>query len=237
MDLYKIFSSKIPVALSDFDPRNRKLITFLNPNSYVLASERGDLFENFDWIAPDGILLVFTLNLLRATKYKIRRFSCDMTSIVPYVFNVAIENKLSVFFLGADADSLNQSVNVFKNNFKELNIIGYRNGYFTDITERQSIINNIVYLNPAIVFVGMGVILQETMALDLKKSGFRGAIYTCGGFLHQTKREINFYPTFIDKLNLRFFYRVFKEDGFFKRSIRTYPMFCYLMILRGIHKL
>jgi UDP-N-acetyl-D-mannosaminuronic acid transferase (WecB/TagA/CpsF family) len=84
--------------------------------------------------------------------------------------------------------------------------------------------------NPDIIFIGMGTILQETMAIDLREAGYTGAIYTCGGFLHQTKKEINFYPEFIDKLNLRFFYRLVKEEGFFKRSIRTYPEFCFLII-------
>ncbi|UOE52383.1 WecB/TagA/CpsF family glycosyltransferase [Mucilaginibacter sp. SMC90] len=232
MDIYNIFISRIPRSIEDFDPRKKRLITFLNPHSYTLAVQKAELFEAFDLIAPDGILVVAVLNFLKAAAFKIKRFSCDMTSVVPYIFKIAIENGLSTFFLGTDASGIKESVKVFRKSFPELKISGYRNGYFKSDWERNEAILNIVRLKPDIVFVGMGAILQETMVLDLRKAGYEGAVYTCGGFLHQTKREINFYPQFIDKLNLRFFYRVFKEQGVLKRSIKTYPKFCYLMMRR-----
>ncbi|WP_162996421.1 WecB/TagA/CpsF family glycosyltransferase [Mucilaginibacter celer] len=197
-----------------------------------MAVKRADLFESFDYIAPDGILVVAILNLLKAVAFKIKRFSCDMTSVVPYVFKIAIENKLSTFFLGTNASGIKESVKVFRKSFPKLKISGFRNGYFSSERERDEAILNIVKLKPDIIFVGMGTILQETMVLDLRKAGYEGAVYTCGGFLHQTKNEINFYPQFIDKLNLRFFYRIFKENGVLKRSIKTYPQFCYLMMRR-----
>lgn len=233
MDIYNIFTSKIPQTIEDFDPRKKKLITFLNPHSYTLAFKNAVLFEGFDWIAPDGILLVFVLNLLKAATFKIKRFSCDMTSVVPYVFDIAIKNNLGIFFLGTDADSIKDTVSVFKSNFPGLEISGFHDGYFTSDLQRQETVASVVATNPDIVFIGMGTILQESMALELRVAGYTGAIYTCGGFLHQTKREINFYPQFIDKLNLRFFYRMYKEQGFLGRSVKTYPQFCYL-ILRKI---
>jgi exopolysaccharide biosynthesis WecB/TagA/CpsF family protein len=232
MDIYNIFTSKLPASLENFDPRKKKLITFLNPHSYTLAFKRAELFEKFDWIAPDGILVVLVLNFLKATSFKIKRFSCDMTSIVPYVFNIAIENKLSVFFLGTDSSSINDSVKIFKHEYPALNVVGYRSGYFTANAERKLVIDDIVKLNPDMIFIGMGAILQETMALDLRNAGFSGSIYTCGGFLHQSRIAINFYPNFINKFNLRFLYRIYKENGFLRRSVKTYPMFCYLMIRR-----
>jgi exopolysaccharide biosynthesis WecB/TagA/CpsF family protein len=230
MNIYNVFTSKIPGSIESFDPRKRKLMTFLNPHSYTLAFKNAELFEEFDIIAPDGILVVFVLNLLKAAPFKIKRFSCDMTSIVPYVFNIAIENNLSTYFLGADDNSVKQTISVFKKNFPALKIKGYRSGYFFNNTERDEVINSIVTLNPDIIFIGMGAVLQEAMALDLRKAGYKGSIYTCGGFLHQTKYEINFYPQFINKMHLRFFYRMYKENGFFKRSIKTYPEFCYLIL-------
>lgn len=232
MDIYNVFTSKIPATIEDFDPRKKKLITFLNPHSYTLAFKNAEMFEKFDWIAPDGILLVNILNILKAAAFKIKRFSCDMTSVAPYVFNIAVENNLSVFFLGTDAETINKSTGVFKKEFPGLHVAGNRDGYFTEDSERQEAIDKIIKLNPDIIFVGMGSLLQERMAVDLRESGYTGAIYTCGGFLHQTKTEINFYPKFIDRLNMRFIYRVYKEEGFLGRSAKSYPMFCYLMICR-----
>ncbi|WP_184549757.1 WecB/TagA/CpsF family glycosyltransferase [Mucilaginibacter sp. FT3.2] len=232
MDIYNILTSKIPASIEEFDPRKKKLITFLNPHSYTLAFKNTELFKGFDVIAPDGILVVFILNLVKAATFKIKRFSCDMTSIVPYIFNIAIESKLSVYLLGSDADSVGQSTKVFKNNFPALNITGFRSGYFNSDAERIATIHSLVAKQPDMILIGMGAILQEAMAVDLREAGYTGAIYTCGGFLHQTKKEINFYPQFINKINLRFFYRIYKENGFLKRSIKTYPTFCFLIFCK-----
>ena len=236
MDLYNIFTSRIPTSMEDFDPRQKKLITFLNPHSYKSAFNAAELFEKFDWIAPDGILIVLILNLFKATSFKIKRFSCDMTSVAPFVFDIAVKNQLSIYFLGSDDENIANSTQIFKKAYPELQIAGYRNGYFDTYSDRYAAIDTIVAMNPEIVFIGMGVILQETMALNLRSAGYKGAIYTCGGFLHQSKKEINFYPNFINKLNLRFFYRSYKEQGFLKRSLKSYPAFCYLMVRQLIEQ-
>jgi len=152
-----------------------------------------------------------------------------MTSIVPYIFRIAVENDLKIFFLGTHPVSIKQAMSVFRENYPKLKISGYKNGYFGSDWERQEVINSIVALNPPIVLIGMGAIVQETMAIDLRNAGYMGAVYTCGGFLHQTNTDIHFYPKIIDKLNLRFFYRAYKENGFLIRSLKTYPKFCFLI--------
>lgn len=63
----------------------------------------------------------------------------------------------------------------------------------------------------------MGSPLQEQFALDLKKSGYNGVVFTCGGFLHQTARGIKYYPEWVNKYNLRAFYRLFHEKGLWGR--------------------
>lgn len=229
VNIYNIFCSKIPKSLENFDPRNKSLITFLNPHSYTMAVKNVSLFEKFDLIAPDGILVVLILNLLKAAPFHIRRFSCDMTSIVPYIFRIAIENNLKIYFLGTHPMTIKQTMETFRNSFPSLQISGYKNGYFESEWERSEVIESIVALNPPIVLIGMGAIIQETMAVDLREAGYSGAIYTCGGFLHQTKNDINFYPRIINYLNLRFFYRAYKENGFLIRSLKTYPKFCFLI--------
>lgn len=44
-----------------------------------------------------------------------------------------------------------------------------------------------------------------------------GIAFTCGGFLHQTSHKINYYPNWVNKLNLRAFYRLTHEKGMFVR--------------------
>jgi N-acetylglucosaminyldiphosphoundecaprenol N-acetyl-beta-D-mannosaminyltransferase len=68
-------------------------------------------------------------------------------------------------------------------------------------------------VKPDIVIVGMGAIAQERFLLGLKQAGFSGKGFTCGGFIHQTaSNKIDYYPRWVDKLNLRFLYRMLKES-------------------------
>ena len=85
------------------------------------------------------------------------------------------------------------------------------------------------------IVVGIGSPLQEKYALEivsfLKKNSYRGVILTCGGFITQTaiskRKNREFYPFWIDKLNLRWFYRCFKQPYVLKRIILNYPIsFC-----------
>ena len=54
----------------------------------------------------------------------------------------------------------------------------------------------------------------------LAKAGYQGISFTCGGFIHQTsKNEIDYYPAWVDKTNLRFVYRMWKEPHTRKRFL------------------
>mgnify|MGYP000060826451 CR=1 FL=1 len=42
--------------------------------------------------------------------------------------------------------------------------------------------------------------------------GYQGIGFTCGGFVHQTAmNRMHYYPNWVDKMNLRFVYRMYKE--------------------------
>ena len=88
---------------------------------------------------------------------------------------------------------------------------------FEDSHDRDEAIRAIVERDSDFTVVGMGSPLQERFALDLKNAGYRGVVFTCGGFLHQSARRINYYPEWVDKLKLRAFYRLFHEKGMFPR--------------------
>ena len=113
--------------------------------------------------------------------------------------------------------------NILKD-FPELNVVGFRDGYIQD-NERKSLYQNIKTLNPDIVICGMGTPLQEQFLVDLQKTGWDGIGYTCGGFLHQTARNIQYYPKWIDKYNIRWIYRIYDEPKLFKRYFWEYPKF------------
>ena len=95
-------------------------------------------------------------------------------------------------------------------------------------------LDHVLKLNPDIVVCGMGTPTQELFLADLVKMGWEGNGFTCGGFFHQTKSEINYYPNFIDRFHLRYFYRLYKEPYLIKR-VGSYFLFLLFFLIDAIN--
>ena len=197
---------------------NKMITTFLNPFSYLLARSNKDQLSHFN-INIDGGLLVILLNLFG---FKYKRKSFDMTSLAPVVFNDAIKNNKSIYFIGSKPIVIDLAIKNIQEQFPELNICGYRDGYISD-NEMVVVLDVINSLKADYVICGMGTPLQEQFLIDLQKSGWTGEGYTCGGFLHQTAAGIKYYPNWINTLGLRAFFRMYDEPKLIKRYFIDYP--------------
>lgn len=202
-----------------------RLYTFINPYSYLLARKNKELFMDFN-IMIDGILLVKLLGFVRKG---IVRKSFDMTSMANTVFQEAVEHRKKIYFIGSSPAQISQAVANIKQNYPRLIICGYRDGYIEE-KDKTEVIQGILNINPDIVVCGMGTLLQEKFLLDLTREGWKGVGYTCGGFLSQSSKDINFYPNWIDKYHLRWLYRFYKEPHVRKRVFISYPLFLFVFL-------
>lgn len=208
------------IISSSFLEQKGNVYTFLNPVSYIDALHQKDIFTRFDGIFADGSLLVAAIRLLYGKKVKRRSF--DMTSIAPQLFEYAIENNKSIYIVASKQEQVERAVEIFKELYPNLNIIGYRNGFFNNEEEQDEEVQKIVSLQPDFLIVGMGVIMQEKFLLKVKDAGYKGIGFTCGGFIHQTAaNQIDYYPQWVDKMNLRFLYRFIKEKHTRKRYLKA----------------
>jgi N-acetylglucosaminyldiphosphoundecaprenol N-acetyl-beta-D-mannosaminyltransferase len=181
--------------------------------------------ESFN-VEIDGGLLILVFNLFGL---KFNRKSFDMTSLAPIVFNEAIQNNKTIYFIGTTPSLIVRSIKNIKSQFPKLKILGYRDGYMSE-SERSSVFNLICKLNIDYVICGMGTPLQEVFLLELKEHGWSGVGYTCGGFLHQSANSIEYYPNWINKLNLRSFYRMYDEPKLITRYFVDYPKAILIII-------
>lgn len=199
-------------AIKDFLSVPGKIYTFLNPVSYLDALKNQELFAKFDGIFADGSLLV---NAIRhAYGEQVTRRSGDMTSMIPLIFSHAIEHNQSIYFVASKQQEVETAVQILQEKFPGANIIGYRNGYFSGEDEMRTEAKHIAQdIKPDFLIVGMGAVMQERFLLMVKEAGFQGIGFTCGGFIHQTSKGVdeNYYPRWIDRLNLRFVYRMYRE--------------------------
>lgn len=201
-----------------------KVYTYLNPVSYLSALDNKELFGQFDGAFADGSILVSAIKIVYGKK--ITRRSFDMTSMAPLLFDYAENNGKSIYIVASKQDEVEKAVGIFKERYPKLDIIGYRNGYFSSEEEMDIEAKRIVDINPDFVIIGMGVIMQERFLIKVKKAGFKGIGFTCGGFIHQTaKNEIEYYPEWVDRMNIRFLYRMYKEPHTRKRYIQAALLF------------
>lgn len=206
-----------------------KIATFINPLQYYLARKNWNVYSKFDYVFVDGISVVKIIKLLYGIS--VPRLSFDMTTMARDFFSwINIQNNKSIYLIGSSQDSIVKAVRNYKSVYPNLNIIGYRNGYFNNASDRESTIEYIVKLNPDYVIVGMGSIIQEKFALDLKEKGYNGLAVTCGGFFHQSAQGIEYYPKWVDKYNLRAIYRLFTEKGVYKKWTKI-PIIFFKFIL------
>ncbi|MBR3624886.1 MAG: WecB/TagA/CpsF family glycosyltransferase [Bacteroidaceae bacterium] len=210
-------TDKIICSVLEFSSK-AKIYTFLNPVSYLDAQKNEALFLSFDGIFADGALLVKAIEIFY--KKPIKRYSFDMTSVASMLFSYAQKERKTIYIVASKQEQIENFLRIVKGTYPNLIIIGFRNGYFADEKEQDLEIQNILKINPDFVIVGMGIVNQEKFLLNLKEKGFQGVGFSCGGFVHQTAgKNINYYPSWINKCNLRFAYRMYKEPHTRKRYI------------------
>jgi N-acetylglucosaminyldiphosphoundecaprenol N-acetyl-beta-D-mannosaminyltransferase len=108
--------------------------------------------------------------------------------------------------------------------FPGVDFLAARDGY-RDWAELE---REILDRRPAVLLCGMGAPHQERFMLRLKAAGYAGVMISCGGFLDQLAEAERYYPAWIDRHDLRWLYRVYKEP---RRLWRRYAV-DYLPFLR-----
>ena len=210
-----IINTEISPFSSVLDEKG-KIYTFLNPVSYLEALKHKELFWYYDGIFADGSLLVAAIKLLYGAT--VTRRSFDMTSVAPVLLDYAQKNHKTIYIVASKQEQVEKAVSIFQNRYPGLEIAGIRNGYFKSEEEQDKEAKHIVGVAPDFVIVGMGAIKQEKFLLKVKNAGFKGIGFTCGGFIHQTsKDQIDYYPAWVDRTNIRFLYRMWKEPHTRKR--------------------
>lgn len=201
-----------------------KIYTFLNPVSYLEAMKHQDLFDAFDGLFADGSVLIAAIRCLYGKT--VTRRSFDMTSLASVLFEYAEKREKTCYIVASKSEEVSKAVEVIKKRWPLLKIIGFRNGYFSSEIAMDEEILHIQELQPDFLIVGMGVIKQESFLLKVKKTNMNCIGFTCGGFIHQTAyNEIDYYPEWIDRLNLRFLYRMYKEKHTRKRYVQAALLF------------
>jgi len=209
-----------------------KTVTFLNPYSFLLLHNSGVDLNRFDKICIDGIALKIFLDRAYGNT-NIERLSFDFTSVAHTVFEQAATHKQHGFILGSDQDSNDAFLVKINDMFPGISLEG-RSGYFDGDEDLANNVSSLAKSDYDFIVIGMGAVKQEKIAIALMDAGYKGRLYTCGGFIHQTALGGGEdYPAWGDKLNLRFAYRMYKEPSTIRRYLIDYPK-AFVLLFRNI---
>jgi exopolysaccharide biosynthesis WecB/TagA/CpsF family protein len=203
-------------------------VTFMNPYSWLVNRDRGhDDLDAFT-IYADGIALVWLYNLFY--RASILRYAFDYSSVAELVFEHARAHGRSVYLIGGPDGIARDAAAVILLRHPGLRVVGTRAGFFAPPEDYRAALDEASLAD--VVVVGMGAPAQEKFLADLWNGGWRGAGYTCGGFLEQiVGTDGEYFPAWSNRWHLRWAFRLYKEPRrLWKRYLLQYPKFLGLFI-------
>lgn len=197
-----------------------RLHTFVNPYSYrVLRKLRPDVLRGEAFLVHfDGISLALLARVCGGRT--VQRESFDDTSLAPVVFSECVSHGLSVALIGSSPGIAASAADHLMRRYPALNVKFVSDGYFPEEMLSEVLARA---AQCDVVICSMGTPHQEDLLLKLRAYAWKGTGYTCGGYLDQLvgSEGVGYYPPLMDKLNLRWLYRIWKEP---RRLIPRYAI-------------
>ena len=167
-----------------------------------------DIVNGCDVINADGASVVWASKVL-GKPLKERVAGIDL---MYHLMELAEKRGYQVYFLGAKQEVVTETVDIVKKQYPDLNIVGYRNGYFQkkDWTKIAEELRN---LNPQIVFVGITSPLKEYLVDYFQKQKLSCVFMGVGGSFDVVSRKIPRAPKWVQDIGMEWLFRVIQEPG------------------------
>lgn len=124
----------------------------------------------------------------------------------------------SVYFLGSTQKIIEKTIDVIKNEYPNLIIAGYHNGYFKE-NDWEFISDELLRIKPDIVFVGITSPIKEYLIEYLQNKGNNSVFMGVGGSFDVISGTIHRAPIWMQKNSLEWLFRVIQEP---KRLFKRY---------------
>jgi exopolysaccharide biosynthesis WecB/TagA/CpsF family protein len=189
------------------------------------------LFRQADLIHADGMPLVFASRLKCTTPLPERVATTDLFHDVARVAEVV---GASFYLLGGSADVVAAAARAVGQAYPLLRIAGFHHGYVGREEEAQ-LIEAINAARPDLLWIGMGVPLEQAFALRHRDrlTGV-GLIKTSGGLFDFLSGRNSRAPAWMQAAGLEWLYRAALEPRrLLGRYLRTNPHALYLLLTRS----
>ncbi len=215
----------------DFIESGKNSHIVVTPNSEMVVRAQSDselaaVLNNADLAVPDGAGIVLASRLLSDKKLTQRVAGFDL---MERLFSTAVNEGYSIYLLGGEPGIADRASAAIRNDFPGIEICGFHHGYL-DQQEQQAVIKDINSYQPDLLFVGMGVPLQEKFLQKNKNDLAVGIGMTVGGSFDVLAGKTERAPVWMQKAYLEWLFRLLKEPSRLSRMIAL-PHFV-LMVFR-----
>lgn len=177
-------------------------------NEFVNNKELKQAYKNSDFINIDGMSVVWTLRFMGFNIPE--RVACP--DLAEDILAMAEKNHFSVFLFGAKERNLLLCKKNLQENYPNLIIAGYRNGYYNK-DEELSIIKIINSANPDILFLGLPSPCKELFVEQYRHYLNAKFIFGVGGLFDILSGLKKRAPRWIQNSGLEWFYRFAQEPN------------------------
>jgi len=242
----KISMKESCAEIFSYIDKNKKAVVVTPNAEMIMRARKNDelakILNGADLSLPDGAGVLLASNLFNLDiEERVSGFDI-LTEILSYS---DYNRDYSVYFLGGKPGIAEKMVKKLKGNPKKnlptnknlspnIEISGFHHGYL-DQNMKSMVIEEINKKRPDILFVGMGVPLQEKFLKEnLAKLNVNVGI-TVGGSFDVLAGELKRAPIWMQKIGLEWFYRVLQEPKRLKRIIAL-PHFALIVLYKAIFK-
>ena len=195
-------------------------LTGANPETIAIAQKDQLLHQaimDSDIVNVDSFL---------PTKFlKLKGYHFNHRVPTPEVFEefmkCANEKRQKVFFFGAKQDTLEKMKKVLEAEYPNMNIVGMRNGYYTD-EEEEAIAEEINRLAPDYLFVGISSPRKERFILKYKKKINVGVFYGVGGAFDAKAGVLSRPPRWLQHAGMEYWLRVIRNPKVYGKRMPLY---------------
>lgn len=220
----KVFPFSSPKELLAYVDSHKGILVAVNAEKVTKATDETRTIVNNNIGYADGAGVVVAMHKLGCHD-AVRIAGCDLWLDI---IRESYKEK-SFYLIGGKQEVIDETIKKLKDEFKGINIVGYRNGYIKTVENRNALIQDVAEKKPDVIYVAMGSPKQEFLMADMMK--VHPAIYQgLGGSFDVYTGRVKRAPLWWQKHNLEFMYRFLKQPQRYRREYYRLKFLVWMMI-------
>lgn len=222
----RCFAPQSRKALMQYAFEQQAILVAVNAEKILHATDESRSIINRNVGYPDGIGAVWALQK-KGCEQVVKIPGCELWLDLIKEY----ESSKTFYLVGGSEEVIQSTIKKLKNEFPNLTVVNFRNGYLKTEEEREKLIQDVTERKPDVVFVAMGSPKQELLMEEMHRS--HPAVYQgLGGSFDVYTGSVKRAPHWWVKNNLEWAYRLISQPARIKRQIHLVRFYVLLKLNR-----